>query len=105
MRTDRLRYALLLLIALTVVAGLRTVGVLLTGALLVTPAAAASLLTHRLARMMALAALVAVGSSVAGLYAAFHTAVPSGAAIVLVATACFALAWGWRALAARGGTR
>ncbi len=104
-RTDRLRYALLLLIALTVVAGLRAVGVLLTGALLVTPAAAATLVTHRLHRMMALASLVAVGSSVAGLYAAFHTAIPSGAAIVLVSTACFGAAWAWRSLGARGGAR
>ena len=104
-RTDRLRYALLLLIALTVVVGLRAVGVLLTGALLVTPAAAASLLAHRVHRMMALASLLAVGSAVAGLYVAFHTAVPSGAAIVLASTACFGAAWAWRSLRAAKGAR
>jgi manganese/iron transport system permease protein len=104
-RTDRLRYALLLLIALTVVVGLRAVGVLLTGALLVTPAAAASLLTHRVHRMMALASLLAVGSSVAGLYVAFHSAIPSGAAIVLVSTACFGVAWAWRSLRAGNSAR
>jgi manganese/iron transport system permease protein len=92
-RTDGLRYALLALLALTVVSGIQAVGVLLTGALLVTPAAAASLLTNGLGRMMAIAAAIAVGSTVAGLLVAERFAVASGAVIVLVCTACFAVAW------------
>jgi manganese/iron transport system permease protein len=92
-RTERLRYLLLALLALTVISGIRAVGVLLTGALLVTPAAAASLLTDRLGRMMAIAAAIAVGSSLLGLWAAGRFAVPAGAAIVVACTGCFAVAW------------
>lgn len=91
--TDRLRYLLLGLIALTTVAGLRAAGVLLTTALLVTPAAAAALLTRRLPRMMGLGAAIAVVSSVAGLFASRATGIPAGAAIVLTATVLFGAAW------------
>jgi ABC-type Mn2+/Zn2+ transport system permease subunit len=52
---DKTRYLLLTLIAMSVVAAIQAVGVVLTTALLVTPAAAASLLTKRLQRMFALA--------------------------------------------------
>ncbi len=90
---DRLRYALLALLALTVVAGIQAVGVVLTSALLVTPAAAASLLTDRLPRMMLLAAIIAIGSAIAGLYASYYLGVASGAAIVFACTICFAVTW------------
>ena len=95
---DALRTVLLALLALAVVAGIQAVGVVLTSALLVTPAAAASLLTDRLPRMMALAALIAVASGVAGLYASYYFSVSSGAAIVLACTACFGAAWVTRQL-------
>jgi ABC-type Mn2+/Zn2+ transport system permease subunit len=91
--TGRLRYLLLVLLALAVVTGIQAVGVVLTSALLVTPAAAASLLTERLSRMMLLAAIFAVISATVGLVLSFHLEVPSGAAIVLACTACFAVAW------------
>ena len=93
LRADRLRYALLALLALTVVAGIQAVGVVLTSALLVTPAAAASLLTDRLPRMMLLAAIIAIGSAIAGLYASYYLGVASGAAIVFACTICFAVTW------------
>lgn len=95
-RVDGVRYLLLILLALTVVTGIQVVGVVLTSALLVTPAAAASLVTNRMPRMMALASLIAVGSAVSGLYASYYGAVSSGAAIVLSCTACFGMAWAWR---------
>jgi ABC-type Mn2+/Zn2+ transport system permease subunit len=91
-RGDRLRSGLLVLLALTVVAGIQAVGVVLTNGLLLTPAAAASLLTDRLPRMMLLSSLFAVGSAVSGLYASYYSSVPSGAAIVLTCTASFGLA-------------
>jgi manganese/iron transport system permease protein len=91
--TDRLRYLLLGLIALTTVAGLRAAGVLLTTALLVTPAAAAALLTRRLPRMMALGAVIATAAALAGLWTARATGIAAGAAIVLAATVFFAAAW------------
>lgn len=98
LRADWLRYGLLALLALTVVTGIQVVGVVLTSALLITPAAAASLLTNRLPRMMLLAAGIAVVSGWVGLYAAYYLNVASGASIVLACTACFGAAWVIRAV-------
>jgi ABC-type Mn2+/Zn2+ transport system permease subunit len=87
-----LHYLLLVLIALTVVVSLQTVGVALMVAMLVTPATTAYLLTRRLPTMMALAALIGAFSGVVGLYLSYYVSVASGAAIVLVCTAFFLLA-------------
>jgi ABC-type Mn2+/Zn2+ transport system permease subunit len=72
---------------------LQTVGAGLMTAMLITPAATAYLVTRRLPRMLALAALIGVLSGVAGLYLSYYVAVASGAAIVLIATACFVVTW------------
>lgn len=93
LRADWMRHVLLVLLALAVVTGIQAVGVILTSALLVTPAAAASLLTRDLFRMMVLGAVFAVLSGVMGLYASFYWGVSSGAAIVLTSTAWFAVAF------------
>ena len=92
-RPGRVVLALLVLLALTIVVSLQTVGVGLVAALLVTPAATASLLTRRLPAMMAVAAAIGVASSVAGLYLSYYLDVASGAAIVLTATAVFVVAF------------
>lgn len=93
LRASRLRYLLLVLLAFTVVSCVQIVGVVMTTALLITPAATASLLTTRLWRMMAIAAVVAIASGIIGLYASFYANVSSGAAIVLACTGFFAVAW------------
>lgn len=90
---ELLRNLLLVLLALTIVVSLQTVGVGLVAAMLVTPAATAYLLARRLPAMMALAALFGALSSVIGMYASYYLNVASGAAIVLVATAFFLLAF------------
>ncbi len=84
-----LEYLLLVLIAVTIVVSLQTVGVALMVAMLVTPAATAYLLTHRLPVMMGLAALIGALSGVVGLYLSYYANIASGAAIVLVATGVF----------------
>lgn len=89
LKADRVRYGLLILLALTVVIGIQAVGVVLISALLITPAATASLLTKSLPRMMLLSAAFATASGVAGLYASYYFNVSSGAAIVLSCTAIF----------------
>jgi manganese/iron transport system permease protein len=89
---------LLGLIAVTVAVSLQTVGVALMVAMLVTPAATAYLLTHRLATMMSLAALVASLSGIIGLYLSYYLSIASGAAIVLTATVFFLLAFAWKKL-------
>lgn len=96
-----LEYLLLVLIALTIVVSLQTVGVALMVAMLVTPAAAAFLLTRRLPFMMALAAVIACISGVIGLYLSYYVRISSGAAIVLTCTALFFLCWALRAMRKR----
>ena len=98
LKADRLRYLLLILLAFTVVTSIQVVGVVMTSALLVTPAAAAALLTNRLPRMIAIAVLIAVLSGIVGLYASFYADVSSGAAIVLASTGMFVVAWGIHSL-------
>ena len=89
---------LLALIAVTIAVSLQTVGVALMVAMLVTPAATAYLLTHRLPVMMGLAALFASLSGVVGLYLSFYLSIASGAAIVLTATAFFLVVFLWKRL-------
>jgi manganese/iron transport system permease protein len=89
---------LLTLIAVTVAVSLQTVGVALMVAMLVTPAATAYLLTHRLSTMMILAAVFASFSGVIGLYLSFYLSIASGAAIVLTATVFFMVAFAWKKL-------
>jgi len=100
--TDAMRYLLLVLLALNVVAGLQIVGVVLTSAMLVIPAATASQLSHRLGRQMVIGSFVAVFSGVGGLYASYHAPlswnIPAGAAIVLLASLLFLLAYGFASL-------
>ncbi len=90
---DLLRMLMLVLLALTVVVSLQTVGVGLAAAMLVTPAATAYLLTRRLVPMMLLSALLGALSSIIGLYLSYYIDVVSGAAIVLTATLFFLFAF------------
>jgi len=92
-RPELLRFVMLILLALTVVVSLQTVGVGLVAAMLVTPAATAYLLTRRLPRMMVLSAVIGAASSVAGLYLSYYLNVASGAAVVLTATVVFMVAF------------
>ncbi len=88
-----LNYLLLVLIAVTIVTALQVVGIALMLAMFVTPAATASLLTKRLPSMMGLAALFGILSSIVGVYASYYLNVASGAAVVLVATGFFIIAF------------
>jgi ABC-type Mn2+/Zn2+ transport system permease subunit len=91
-RVDRLELLFLALVAITIVVSLQAVGIILVVAMLVTPAATAQLLTVRFTRLMLTAAAVGIGSAIAGLYISYWLDVASGATIVLVQTALFALA-------------
>jgi ABC-type Mn2+/Zn2+ transport system permease subunit len=88
-----LRNLLLVLLALTIVTSMQTVGVGLVAAMLVTPGATAYLLTKRLPAMMALAAVFGASSSLVGLYASYYLNLASGSTIVLTATLFFLLAY------------
>ena len=81
----------LIILALAIVISLQTVGNVLVLAMLVTPAATARLLTDRLHLMIGLSAAIGMACGVAGLYLSYYRGIPSGAAVVLVATATFTL--------------
>lgn len=89
--SERMRYLLLVLLALAVVTAIQAVGVVLTSALLVTPAATASLVTKRLNRMLLLSVLFSTCGSVIGLYASYYLSISSGGAIVLACTMLFGI--------------
>ena len=94
----RLKCVVLGLVALAVVAGVQVVGVILTSALLITPAASAAMFTRRLVPMMLIAVGLAWMAVVAGLLLAFNADLPAGASIVACAAITFVAAWIWRRL-------
>lgn len=81
----RLRYVLLVLVSVTVVVSLSTVGLLMSVAMLITPAAAARLVTDRIGTMTAVACGIGVTSALGGLVVSYHLSSPPGATIALVA--------------------
>ena len=90
---ELMRYGLLGAIALTTVVGAQTVGVVLIVALLVTPAAAASLLSRRLGRVVALSVAFSVTATIAGFYTSYYLDFASGPSIVLSLTIIFVISW------------
>jgi len=88
------------LLALTVIASISVVGIVLVNALLVIPAATAKLLARSLGQMFVLAPLLGIASVLAGLLVSSWVDAPSGPAIVVLAGILFLAAWGrtaWRA--------
>lgn len=92
---------LLILVAITVAVAMQTVGVALMVAMLVTPAATASLLTNRLPKMMILASIIAGFSGLVGLFLSYYLSIASGAAIVLTCTFIFAVVWAGKSVRRR----
>jgi len=88
-----IHYFLMVLLTLVTVASLQTVGIILVVAMLITPAATAYLLTNRLSIMITISAILGALSAVIGLYISFVYNWPSGAAIVLVTTSFFVVAF------------
>ncbi|MDP1730849.1 MAG: metal ABC transporter permease [Devosia sp.] len=87
-----LHYGLLVLLSLTIVAALQAVGIILVVAMLIAPGAIAFLLTKTFSRMLVVAMIVAIGSSVLGTFVSFHIDAATGPSIVLIQTAVFLLA-------------
>lgn len=85
---------LMLLLAFAVVGALQAVGVVLVSAMLITPAAAAYLLTDRLRRMLLIASAIGCVTGVVGCFLSFlGNSLPTGPIMVLVASVVFALAF------------
>lgn len=98
-----LDYLFVVLVTLVTVAAVKVIGAILVGALLVIPAAAARLVSQSLKGFFFISVFIATLSTLFGILLpiVFDLPVPSGAAIILVAGLCFALAALARALVPR----
>jgi manganese/zinc/iron transport system permease protein len=86
-------YALMGLLSVVVVSAFKAVGAILVVATLILPGATAYLLTSRLPAMLALSALHAAISAVAGMHLSIWLRCSVGAALVVVGGALFSIAW------------
>jgi ABC-type Mn2+/Zn2+ transport system permease subunit len=87
--TTALDHLLLALVSVTVVVSLQTVGLLMSVAMLVTPAATARLVVERVTTMTVVAVGFGVVAAVGGLTASYHLGSSPGATIALVAAGQF----------------
>jgi ABC-type Mn2+/Zn2+ transport system permease subunit len=87
----RIFYLLLTLVAVTVVVSLKTVGAILVFAMVLIPASTAYQLTHSLAQMTTLSVVIGTLCAASGVLLSSAWDLPSGPAIVLLATAVFFL--------------
>ena len=88
-RVKRLNLLYLLAFALTVALGLRYLGVLLMGSLVIIPAATARRLARNLTGMLAISVGVALFATLLGASLAVRLQRESGPLIIAVAAACF----------------
>lgn len=90
-RVRRMEYLYVLALALVVALGIKLVGTVLIGSLIVIPAAAAKNVALNVRSLFGFATLFGVVSGVIGLCAAYALDVAAGPAIVVTATAIFGL--------------
>ncbi|PKH26689.1 iron ABC transporter permease [Enterobacterales bacterium CwR94] len=95
LRTGLLHYGLLCLIALTIVATLKSVGIILAISLLIAPGAIAVLLTRRFAMTLLLAVVLSVGVSFSGVMLSFWIDSAPAPTVVLLFTLVFIAAFLW----------
>jgi len=87
-----LHYGLLCLLAMTIVASLQAVGVILVIAMLIAPGIIAFMLCRRFDRMLMVATIVSVFSCVLGTLISFHIDGATGPCIVIVQAVLFVIA-------------
>lgn len=85
-------YALLCMLALTIVAALQAVGVVLVVAMLITPGITAFLLCKTLPKMLMVSVTTSLFAAVSGTFISFYIDAATGPTIVLVQAAIFLLA-------------
>ncbi|MBP6065845.1 metal ABC transporter permease [Bacteroides sp.] len=84
-------YVLMLFIALTIVACLRMVGIVLAISLLTIPQMTANLFTYKFKRIIWLSILIGFIGCLGGLFISYHWKVPSGASIIFFSILIYAL--------------
>src|SRR5207237_3852497 len=88
----RIFFLLLTLVALTVVISLKTVGAILVFAMILIPASTAYQLTHSLSTLTWYSVLIGITCSVGGVLISSYWDIPSGPALILLATLMFFVA-------------
>jgi ABC-type Mn2+/Zn2+ transport system permease subunit len=88
-RTARVDAVLMSVLAVSILATMKVLGVVLIAATLVIPAVVARMLTDSFARMLWLSTSIGAVCGFAGMHLSYHLDVSSGAAIVLVGAAVF----------------
>ena len=86
-----LNYLFLIILSLSIVGSLQTVGIVLVLSMLLIPAAAAKLVTKTFVKSIKISAFFGGVSSVAGLYLSYYFNLPSGPTMSLVASGIFML--------------
>ena len=89
----KIDYLLLILLSVVIVVSLQVVGIILVVGLLITPAAASSLITKRFSTLILVGILFGVLSSVIGLYLSYYFNLPSGPSVALTSTGIFGLSF------------
>ena len=97
----RIEYLLMMLIALTVVACLRMVGIVLVISLLTLPQMTANLFSHSFKHIIWLSILIGQISCLGGLLLSYHLNIPSGASIIFISILIFTLCKVAKSLATR----
>lgn len=92
LHTRLLHYGLLALLALTIVASLKAVGIILAIAILIAPGAIAFLLTRTFGAMLLVSVAVALVASLSGVWLSFYLDSAPAPTIVLVFSLLFVLA-------------
>jgi ABC-type Mn2+/Zn2+ transport system permease subunit len=89
--TARMDALLMLLLSVSILATMKVLGVVLIAAILVIPPVVARMLTNSFARMLWLSTLIGAVCGFVGMILSYHLDVSSGATIVLVGAALFAV--------------
>ncbi len=90
-KTGTINFTFLILFSLAILVGLRFLGALLAGALIIVPASAARQLTHSLGMFLGCSVLLAIASMVAGLIISSVYGLDLGPTAIVVASIIFAL--------------
>lgn len=100
-----LHFGLLAILALTIVASLKAVGIILVIAMLIAPGAIGLLLTRSFERMLIVAVAIATFSCIAGTLLSFHIDAATGPTIIVLQSVIFLLALGIYVLRRRSAVR
>ncbi|TCP94665.1 manganese/iron transport system permease protein [Cricetibacter osteomyelitidis] len=90
-----LHYSLLILLALTIVSAMQVVGVILVVAMLISPGITAYILTKRFDRMIAIALVCSLTSTLLGTLISYHIDGDTGPCIVVLQAMFFLIALIW----------